>query len=185
MVFQVNRTYYDPQDNQSGFAEPGAGAQTTGDPSFVSLPQPVIEETPERPTKGLFSWLFPDNNHGDQAGQPEPFNALQHRPPGDMNNTAPLQPAVLQQVYTPYFSRGADAYVPQTGKVLTNPIGAGVVALQRPQASYGPAGEYVDGAIWWHSQAVPTTVGLQGLISAEQLQDLVGDMNVQAMVRVG
>lgn len=184
MVFAVSKTFYDPQDTQSGFAEPGAGPQTTGDPSYINYPQLAQPEEPERPTKGLFSWLFPDNNHGDQAGQPEPFNALQHRPPGSMPNEPPIMGEVVQ-VYTPYYSRGAAAYVPNTGKVLTNPIGAGVVAMQRPQSSYGPSGQYVDHSIWWTSQAVPTTVDLNGLLSAEQVQALVGNMSVQAMVRVG
>ncbi len=185
MVFQVSQTFYDPQDSQSGFAEPGAGAQTTGDPSFVSMPQPVIEYEPERPIKGLFSWLFPYNNRGMQTGQPEVLNALQHRPPGSMPNLPDEVTGIVEYNWTPEYSRGAAAYVPITGKVLTNPIGAGIVAMQRPQASYGPAGEYINGAIWWTSQQVPTTVDLNGLISPEQIAALVGDMNVQAMVRVG
>lgn len=184
MVFKLAQTFYDPADSQSGFAEPGAGAQTTGDPSFVSYPQPVIEATPERPTKGLFSWLFPANPRSRQTGQPEPLSALQHRPPGSMPNVPPVFGEVGYN-YTPEYSRGADAYVPITGKVLTNPIGAGIVAMQRPQASYGPAAEYINGAIWWTSQAVPTSVDLNGLLSPEQVQALVGNMSVQAMVRVG
>lgn len=184
MVFRVAQTFYEPQDSQSGFAEPGAGAQTTGDPSFVSYPQPMVELEPERPTKGLFSWLFPQSPRGRQAGQPEPYNALQHRPPGSMPNDPPIYGGVGYN-WTPDYSRGAEAYVPITGKILTNPIGAGVVAMQRPQASYGPPGEYIDGAIWWTSQSVPTTVDLNGLLSAEQVEQLVGNMNVQAMVRAG
>ena len=183
MVFRLAQTYYDPQDSQSGFAEPGAGAQTTGDPSFVSQLQPAVPSEPERPTKGLFSWLFPQSPRGGQAGQPEPFNALQHRPPGSMDNVPPIFGGVDYN-WTPEYSRGAGAYVPITGKLLTNPIGAGIVAMQRPQASYGPSGKYVDHAIWWTSQAVPTTVDLNGLLSAEQVEALVGNMSVQAMVRV-
>lgn len=184
MVFQLAQTFYDPQDSQSGFAEPGAGAQTTGGPSYTSLPAPPIEATPERPTKGIMSWLFPANPRGGQAGQPEPLSSLQHRPPGSMPNEAPIFGGVYQH-YTPYYSRGAAAYVPVTGKVLTNPIGAGVVAMQRPQASYGPAGEYHAGQIFWTSQSVPTSVDLNSLLSAEQVEALVGSMSVQAMVRVG
>jgi len=184
MVFKLAATFYDPQDSQSGFAEPGAGAQTTGDPSFNALPQPMIVNEPERPTKGIFSWLFPTSPRSMQSGQPEPENALQHRPPGSMPNVPPLS-GITGMKWTREYSRGAGAYVPQTGYVLTNPIGAGIVAMQRPQASYGPAGEYQNGAIWWTSQAVPTTVDLNGLLSAEEVQALVGNMSVQAMVRVG
>lgn len=183
-MFRVERTFYEPSDSQSGFAEPGAGAQTVGDPSWASLPQPVVEEQPERPTKGIFSWLFPSTPASEQRGQPEPFNSLQHRPPGSMPNDPPIFGEVYQH-YTPYFSRGAAAYVPNTGYLLTNPIGAGVVALHRPQAYYGPAAEYIDHALWWTSQAIPTSVGLQGLTNPEQLAALLNDVEIQAVVRVG
>lgn len=183
-MFKLARTFYDPAESQSGFAEPGAGAQTVGDPTFASMPQPAIDQTPERPTKGVFSWLFPASPRSMQAGQPEPENALQHRPPGSMPNTAPID-GITDFNWTPNYSRGADAFVPITGKVLYNPIGAGVVAMQRPQASYGPSGEYIDSQIFWKSQSVPTTVDLNGLLGPEQIEALVGSMNVQAMVRVG
>lgn len=184
MVFRVAPTFYDPQDSQSGFAEPGAGAQTTGDPSFASQEQPLVEYEPERPYKGLLSWLFPSSPRSGQSGQPEPLSALQHRPPGSMDAVPPIYGQVGYN-WTPDYSRGAAAYVPITGKVFTNPIGAGIVALQRPQASYGPPGEYQHGGIWWTSQAVPTSVDLNGLLSPEQVEALVGSMSVQAMVRVG
>ncbi len=183
-MFEVARTFYDPADNQSGFAEPGAGAQTVGDQSYASFWYPVTEqENPERPTKGIFSWLFPANPASEQRGFAEPQNALEHRPPGSMPNEPPIFGNVYQN-YTPYYSRGAAAYVPNFGYVLTNPIGAGVVALQRPQAFYGPAAEYQDGSIWWTSQAVPTAVHLQGLTNPHELAALLSQMEVQAVVRV-
>lgn len=184
MVFRLAQTFYDPADSQSGFAEPGAGAQTTGDPSFVSQIEGSPAGGPERPTKGLFSWLFPASPRSLNTGQPEPLNGLQHRPPGSMDAVPPIFGGVDYN-YSREYSRGAGAFVPITGKVLTNPIGAGLVAMQRPQASYGPSGEYVAGQIFWTSQAVPTTVDLNGLLSAEQVEALVGNMSVQAMVRVG
>lgn len=183
-MFRLERTFYNPADSQSGFAEPGAGAQTTGEPSYASAYQEPIDPTPERPTKGLFSWLFPASPRSLQAGQPEPYGALQMRPPGSMPNKAPID-GITDFNWTPEYSRGADAFVPQTGYVLTNPIGAGIVAMQRPQASYGPAGQYVDGDIFWTAQSIPTTVELSGLLGPEQVAALVGNMNVQAMVRVG
>lgn len=85
--------------------------------------------------------------------------------------------------YTPYYDRGAAAYVPITGKLLYNPIGAGIVVNHRPQASYGPAGQYADGAIWWASQAIPTSVNLQGLTSPDELANLLDDIQIQAVVR--
>lgn len=183
-MFKLQRTFYNPAESQSGFAEIGAGAQTTGEPTWNAFVQEPIEATPERPTKGVFSWLFPASPRSQQAGQPEPENALQMRPPGSMPNV-PVIDGIVDYVVSPEFSRGAGRFVPQMGYVLYNPIGAGIPALQRPQASYGPAGEYIDGAIFWASQTVPTSVDLNGLLGPEQVQALVGNMNVQAMVRVG
>jgi hypothetical protein len=96
-----------------------------------------------------------------------------------------LVPAYGQnvEVYTPYFSRGAAAYVQNYGKVLTNPIGAGVVARYRPQASYGGAAQYRNGAIYWTSQAIPTSVNLQGLTRPQDLAAVLGPINVQAALR--
>lgn len=182
-MFKVERTFYDPASSQSGFAEIGAGAQESGEPTWNAFVEAPIEAAPERPTKGIFSWLFPASPRALQAGQPEPENALQYRAPGSMPNV-PVIDGIVDYIVSPEFSRGAGRYVPQTGKVLTNPIGAGIPALQRPQASYGPSGEYVDGTIFWTSQAVPTSVDLTGLLGPDQVQALVGNMNVQAMVRV-
>lgn len=183
-MFQVNRTFNDPGASQSGFATPGAGDQyNEGAQTWGSIFQPPIEETPERPTKGIFSWLF-QTPASEQRGGPEPFNSLQHRPPGAMPNDPPPFGEVYQH-WTPYYSRGAAAYVPNTGKVLTNPIGAGVVALHRPQASYGPSAQYIDHALWWTSQTIPTSVSLQGLTNPEQLAALLDSVEIQAVVRVG
>lgn len=183
-MFKLQRTFENPAQSQSGFAEPGAGAQTSGQPLFTADDKGETNVTPERPTKGLFSWLFPASPRSLNTGQPEPLGALQHRPPGDMDAIPPIN-GMVEYNWTPEYSRGAAAFVPNTGKVLTNPIGAGVVALQRPQSSYGPAGEYVNGVVFFTSQSVPTSVGLSSLITPEQIEALVGNMNVQAMVRVG
>lgn len=183
-MFKLQRTFQNPAQSQSGFAEPGAGAQIRGEPSYNGLAAEPVDIAPERPTKGVFGWLFPASPRSLQAGQPEPLGAMQHRPPGDMDAFAPIN-GMVEYNWTPEYSRGAAAFVPNTGKVLTNPIGAGVVALQRSQASYGPSGEYVNGVIFFTSQSVPTSVGLSSLITPEQIEALVGNMNVQAMVRVG
>lgn len=183
-MFRLARTFEDPSQSQSGFAEPGAGAQTTGEPGFNSFVREPMETAPERPTKGIFSWLFPASPRSLQTGQPEPGSALQYRPPGSMPNVPPID-GITDYIIGPEYSRGANRYVPQTGYVLSNPIGAGVVAMQRPQASYGPAGEYHHGQIFWTSQSVPTAVDLNGLLGPEQIAALVGNMNVQAVVRVG
>jgi hypothetical protein len=99
-----------------------------------------------------------------------------------MPNVPPIFGGVYQHE-TPYYSRGAPAYVPNFGYVLTNPIGAGVVARYRTQASYGPAAQYANGAIWWTSQVVPTSINLQGLTNPDELAQLLDSVTVQAVVR--
>lgn len=80
---------------------------------------------------------------------------------------------------------GAAALAPQFGHVPVNPIGAGLPATARPQASYGSAGRYVAGTVFWAAQTVPTSVPLGPLVSAQTLAALLGRMNVRAAVRVG
>lgn len=184
MVFKLSLSSRQPSTGpnvQRGFPAPGAGSQTTGDPSQPQ--QTVIGWRPARETKGIRSFFDAATPSGEQRGFPTPGNVGQQRPPGSMPNEVPIYGQNIE-VWTPYYSRGADAFVQNYGKVLTNPIGAGIVAMNRPQASYGPAGEYHNGAIWWTSQAVPTSVGLQGLSDPRVLQALLGNMSVQGVVRV-
>ena len=183
MVFQLARTYADPgpgPGSQRGYPAPGAGAQTTG--PWSPEPHPIPRE-PVRPTKGRRSWFRPSDPDGGQRGTPPSLNAAQRRPAGSMDANPPPFPAEPIYVYTPYFSRGTAAYVPNLGKVLTNPIGAGVVALHRPQASYGGAAQYENGALWWTSQAIPTTIAPQSLTDPDQLAAILGSLQVQAVVR--
>lgn len=184
MVFKLALSFQQPSQPtnvQRGFPAPGTGAQLTGDPSTFRSPE--ILPRPTRPTKGIRSWLRSSAPASEQRGMPAPGGVLQERPAGSMPNVPPIYGNNIP-VYTPYYSRGAAAYVQNYGKVLTNPIGAGIVANNRPQASYGPSAEYHNGAIWWTSQAVPTSVGMQGLTSPQVLAALLGRMNVQAAVRV-
>lgn len=184
MVFRPALTFREPsaaQNSQRGFPSPGAGAQTSGPPSQAR--QPDILATAARPTKGRRSWFRPSDPASEQRGFAEAGNLLQMRPPGSMPNVPPIHGLNIE-VETPYYSRGAAAFVQNYGKVLTNPIGAGIVAMHRPQASYGASSEYHNGAIWWTSQAIPTSVGMQGLASPGVLASLLGMLNVQAVVRV-
>lgn len=181
-MFMPRRTFTNPGRSQAGFPSPGSGAQRTGAPAQPpSLP---VEPVSALPPKGFASWLFPTAPADAQRGSPSPEAPDQRRPKGSMPNVPPVFGGV-GYIETPYYDRGAAAFVPQTGKVLYNPIGAGIYAQFRPQSSYGPAGEYQNGSIWWTSQTVPTTVGLTGLTSPEVLQALLGRVNVQAAVRVG
>jgi hypothetical protein len=184
MVFKLALTYKDPSQGanvQRGFPAPGSGAQLSGPPSQAR--QPDIVPRPNRPTKGIRSWFMPSSPSGEQRGMAPAGTAAQMRPNGSMPNVPPIYGQNIP-VYTPYYSRGAAAFVQNYGKVLTNPIGAGIVANNRPQASYGPSSEYHNGMIFWTSQAVPTSVGMNGLTSPQVLAALLGRMNVQAAVRV-
>jgi hypothetical protein len=180
-MFKVASTFSDPVGSQAGFPAPGSGAQYTGALPGVANP-PVVEGPPARPTKGFRSWADPATPESEQRGFPSPLSWFQRRPKGSMPNKPPVFGGVDYNV-TPDMDRGASAYVPITGKVLTNPIGAGVYAAHRPQASYGPAGQYADGAIWWTSQAIPTSVNLAGLASPEELATILDGIQIQAVVR--
>lgn len=188
-MFKVNRTYADPsslENGQRGFPSPGSGAQNSGaTPTHGAIPQAYIPPAPERPTKGLRSFFRPASGDGPQRGFPAPNSAAQRRPGDTWNPNAVYPDGLPMYVRGPDFSKGTARDVPNYGKVLTNPIGAGVVALHRPQASYGQASEYHNGAIWWTSQSIPTSVNLQGLTDPRVLAAVLGPINVQAAVRVG
>lgn len=179
-MFKVARTYDNPTQGanaQRGFPSPGAGAQTTGD--FAPQP-PDVDWMPERPTQGRRTFW----DILSQRGFASPENPLQRRPPGSMPNVPPVS-GLPSWAPTARQSYGAEGIAPQYGKVLTNPIGAGVVAPYRPQASYGGSAAYYNGVIWWTSQAIPTSVNLQGLTDPNVLAAVLGPVNVQAAVRVG
>lgn len=186
-MYRLSNTFGDPAQGgnaQRGFPAPGSGAQTmlSGAAPIGYANVGAMLEGDTRPTKGARSWFRPASPSGGQRGYPAPEAAGQERPPGSMPTIPQIFGGVIQKFTRP-FSRGAAAFVPNFGRVLTNPIGAGVVALNRPQAFYGPAGQYENGAIWWTSQAVPTSIGMQGLTDPQTLQALLGQTNVQAVVR--
>lgn len=182
MVFRPARTFADPASSQSGFATPGAGAQTSGPANAATLLQTGDSPNyqPERPIKGFPSWLAALFGPGQsQSGFPAPEGPGQET----VRDVQPLPFGGSWMQYTPYFSRGAAAYAPNFGIVTSNPIGAGVVAAQRPQASYGPAAQYENGALWWTSQDIPTSINLQGLNSPEELAAVLSQETVYAVVR--
>jgi len=182
-MFRPANTFTDPASGsnaQRGYPEVGAGQQTTGDPRTYNGAQTPI--APLRPTKGMRSWFKPASGENAQRGYPAPGDGAQIRPNGSMPNVV-VPYGMPIPVETPYYDRGAAAYVQNFGKVLVNPIGAGIVALNRPQASYGGAAQYDDAALWWTSQVVPTSINLQGLTDPEALNEILGETLVQAVVR--
>lgn len=202
-----------PINSQTGQAKPGAGAaytpvsgpaaealltQAAGAlPSYATGPYgtsavaPEVDPTgtprgPVRPTKGKRTWLSPTSPAGLARGGPAPENAGQARPTrgaGAMNNVPPVFGGNIA-VETPYYSRGSAAYVQNYGRPLVNPIGAGIQALNRPQASYGPSGQYIEGEIFWTSQVIPTSINLQSLTDPAELAALLDPLTVYAVARV-
>lgn len=175
-----------PENLQRGFSAVGSGAQYTPTDAAPWFPgsQPLATPwTPLRPTKGKRSFFPQAAGASAQRGMPAPENQCQARPAGSMPNRPPVYGEAIE-VYTDYYSRGAAAFVQNYGKILTNPIGAGIAVNHRPSASYGQSAQFVNGSIWWTSQAVPTSVGLQGLTSPQVLAALLGRMSVEAVVRV-
>jgi hypothetical protein len=85
-------------------------------------------------------------------------------------------------VQTRDYSRGAAAFVPNFGTVFSNPIGAGVVAKYRPQASYGMAAQYAAEQLFWTAQAIPTNIPMQGLTDPAELKALLSTVDVTAMM---
>lgn len=181
-MFQLARTFKKPAKGanvQRGFPSPGAGEQTSG--PFSPGPRDMAWSS-SRPTKGTRTFWDALLMEGRQQGFPSPRGPGQERPAGSMPNTV-VPDGMNHQVYTPYFSRGADAFVQNFGKILTNPIGAGVVAQHRPRASYGAPGQVMNGAILWTTQGIPTSVYGQGLTSPQVVAAILGPINVQAAVR--
>lgn len=134
---------------------------------------------------GLATWNDPMAQGYSQRGFPQPLARNQTR-------AAAGQPFTPQGIYpnglsrdvvTPYFSRGAAATVQNYGKVLYNPIGAGVVVRGRIKPQNSKPGQYEAGAIFWTAQDTPTSVKLTGLQNPAALAAVLGSNYVQAAVR--
>jgi hypothetical protein len=130
------------------------------------------------------AWFLPGvSAQQRQRGFPSPLNAQETR----AANGAPLRQVPPFGGVVMAMPRrndiGAAGYVPNFGRPLVNPIGAGIYAPNRPQASYGSAGQYVNHTIFWAQQTIPTTIPLGPLVSPQTLKALLGTVNVQAAVR--
>lgn len=186
-MWKVERTWSKPSNEEGsnrGFPAVGAGAQRPGKhPSPAALARGYVPPGVERPTKGVRSAYDASGQQGSQAGFPVPGAPGQGREGWVQCGFYP--DGRPHYVRGPDFSKGTARDVPNYGKVLVNPIGAGVVALHRPRASYGQAAQYYAGTIWWTPQAIPTSIGQQGLTNPEALAAVLGPLYVQAAVRVG
>jgi hypothetical protein len=187
MVFSLARTFSNPAgqvNRQRGFPGVGAGAQTTGTPQPGRGGGGVWQAA--RPIKGFRTWGRPTKGANPARGFGSPLSEGQSRRGEVVGHLAGDPPPFGEYVTHeyPYFSRGTAAYAPQFGQVSYNPIGAGVAVNNRVQASYGPSAQYENGEIFWTSQAIPTSVNLQGLTDPDALAAVLGPIYVQAAVRV-
>lgn len=181
-MFRPVRTFSNPGSGsgvQRGFPMVGQGAQSA---SLGGLQPAPFNEPPSAHTKGRRSWFTPAAGSNAQRGFPSPGSGEQIRPNGSMPNVPPIYGQSLENM-TPYYSRGAAAVVQNFGKVLENPIGAGIPVGYRSQASYGPSAQYINSSLWWTSQVVPTSINLQGLTDPAALNAILGSTLVQAVVR--
>lgn len=176
MVFKLAQTWANPAAGSAqGFPGIGAGKQSLDQ---YAPPPARVARRPVRPTKGARTFFGREQTGGQ--GYPAPGGPGQGREGWGRGPDAYGLPIM---VWTSYYDRGAAAYVPNFGKTLVNPIGAGVVALQRPQASYGPAAQYANGFLFWANQNIPTSVNLQGLTDPRTLAAMLGSLKVQGVVR--
>jgi hypothetical protein len=112
-----------------------------------------------RGTPGAFTWWQRRQVRGPQPyAQGAPF-WLQSRP----------------------YSRGAGAFSPKFGTLLSNPIGAGVAAPYRLPTIAGPGARYQFGAIFFNVQAIPTTMRQAPTVPAESINALLATNHVAAM----
>ena len=188
--FKPQNTFAKPTGNaavNAGQPAPGTGAQWT--PTTSPPPQVFDDHRPRvplHPTRGKRTWLTPSSPRGGQQGMASPLDDAQRRPSGGPFAMTAIPPVsgLPIPVTTPYYSRGAAATVQNFGKVLYNPIGAGIPVPNRTQPSYGPSGQYIEGSIWWTSQVIPTSIPTAALTSPQELADLLDPLTVYAVARV-
>lgn len=188
--FKPRNTFVNATSNaavNAGQPSPGSGAQylptTSPPPQAFDFTGP---REPQHPTRGRRTWLRASSPRGGQQGMAPPLDDLQMRPstgPFAMDNVPPVSGLPIP-VTTPEYSRGAARTVQNYGKVLYNPIGAGIPVPDRPQASYGPSGQYIEGSIFWTSQVIPTSIPPTALTSPQELADLLDPLTVYAAARV-
>ena len=175
MFMPPENTYY-PQtasDIMRGFPAPGSGAQKTGG-------KKITKSKPVAPREDTFfagkSTFLPQSVSDFLRGFPIPESKNQKR-----GKTIPVKTQSGPiPVYTPDYSRGAAAVVQNYGQVFSNPIGAGIAYTHKLNAYNERPAEYHAGTIWFMNQTSPTSVNVQGLTSPQQLEAILGTVNILA-----
>lgn len=134
-----------------------------------------------------FNWL--DLGHQEalgveqtamMRGQPVPFDYWQSRMIRGPGTIAQGMPFYLTS--RPY-SRGAEAHAPKFGQLAYNPIGGGTYNPYKLPPMAGPGARYVQGAIWFDVQAIPTSLRMNSTVPVETIDALIGQSHVAASYR--
>lgn len=103
-------------------------------------------------------------------GQPMPLSWWQKR-------NIPGPKTVMQSrevfMHSRGYSRGADAYAPKFGVLNISPIGAGIYGPYKLPPMAGPGARYLQGAIWFDVQTIPTTIHMNPTIPIETMNALI------------
>jgi hypothetical protein len=81
------------------------------------------------------------------------------------------------------YSRGADAFAPKFGTLNINPIGAGIYSPYKLPPMAGPGARYVQGAIFFDVQAIPTGLRFNQTVPIETVDALIAQSHVAAAYR--
>jgi hypothetical protein len=152
------------------------GPQVSADPQSVAPyydPRQGFDVATEPQLKPWREWY--SSQYGRARGAPSPFSAADHRPNDTVTHIVPYGVPIYK--FTRRYDRGSAAYAFDSGRVTSNPIGAGIVFARQLPVFSKLIGAVVKGqGIFWNVQ----TLGAAGpelgiLYSPQTLQALLGE----------
>jgi hypothetical protein len=120
------------------------------------------------------------NQTAAMQGQPPAMEFWQARQIRGPQTVAQGVPFYLQS--RPY-SRGAEAFSPKFGSLAYNPIGGGTYNPYKLPPMAGPGARYVQGAIFFDVQAIPTGLRFNQTVPVETVDALIAQSHVAAAYR--
>jgi hypothetical protein len=164
---------------QSGAPNPAATQTGPGSPRWRD--QGYTAWSPARETSPWSARGFPDPAEPEALqrgfGTPEAIPVPDPGPP-----SGPYGKAIFVQ--TPYYDGGALMFAPKFGKILENPIGAGIQVPFRSYSSYYPSGQYDAGVIFWASEYIPTSIPSSALMTPDELEAILGNLEIYKSIQV-
>ena len=141
---------------------------------------------PASPTQRRVKYTQPRQWFGTpatkQRGEPVPFSPADHRPIENVEFRVPYGAPVYQRLRR--YDWGSAGFSFDSGRLFSNPIGAGVVALHRIKPFSSAVAQVVPGqGIFWNSQTIADFAGpeLGTLYDPQTLYALLGNTNAQAV----